>query len=32
VKFYREIIDRRPALLDERFKVHAKIIEEFKAR
>jgi pilus assembly protein CpaF len=27
--FYREIIDRRPALLDERLKVHAKIIEEF---
>jgi pilus assembly protein CpaF len=28
-KFYREIMDRRPALLDERLKVHAKIIEEF---
>jgi pilus assembly protein CpaF len=27
--FYRDIIDRRPALLDERLKVHAKIIEEF---
>ena len=29
MKFYREIIDRRPVLLDERLKVHAKIIEEF---
>ncbi len=28
-KFFREIMDRRPALLDERLKVHAKIIEEF---
>ncbi len=27
--FYREIIDKRPALLDERLKVHAQIIEEF---
>jgi pilus assembly protein CpaF len=27
--FYRDIIDRRPALLDERLKVHAQIIDEF---
>jgi pilus assembly protein CpaF len=27
--FYSDIIDRRPALLDERLKVHAKIIDEF---
>jgi pilus assembly protein CpaF len=27
--FYREAIDRRPALLDERLKVHSQIIEEF---
>src|SRR5215475_10797108 len=27
--FYRELIDRRPLLLDERLKVHAKIIDEF---
>jgi pilus assembly protein CpaF len=27
--FYRDAIDRRPALLDERLKVHGQIIEEF---
>jgi pilus assembly protein CpaF len=27
--FNREIIDRRPALLDERLKVHGRIVEEF---
>src|SRR5437016_3469470 len=27
--FYRELIDRRPALLDEKLKVHARIIDEF---
>jgi pilus assembly protein CpaF len=27
--FYRELMDRRPRLLDERLKVHAKIIDEF---
>src|SRR5712692_3422022 len=26
--FYRELIDRRPALLDEKLKVHARIIDE----
>src|SRR5438309_10964401 len=28
-KFYQEIIDRRPALLDEKLKIHAQIIDEF---
>src|SRR6266571_289159 len=28
-KFYREVIERRPALLDEKLKVHARIIDEF---
>jgi pilus assembly protein CpaF len=28
-EFYREVIDRRPALLDEKLKVHARIIDEF---
>jgi pilus assembly protein CpaF len=28
-KFYQEIIARRPALLDEKLKVHAQIIDEF---
>src|SRR6266567_1796992 len=28
-KFYRELIERRPALIDERLKVHARIIDEF---
>ena len=27
--FYREVIERRPALLDEKLKVHARIIDEF---
>ena len=27
--FYRDLIDRRPALLDERLKLHARIIDEF---
>jgi pilus assembly protein CpaF len=27
--FYREVIARRPALLDEKLKVHARIIDEF---
>jgi pilus assembly protein CpaF len=27
--FYRDVIDRRPVLLDERLKVHAQIIDEF---
>jgi pilus assembly protein CpaF len=27
--FYREIIERRPALLDEKLKIHARIIDEF---
>jgi pilus assembly protein CpaF len=27
--FYRELIDRRPALLDERLKLHARIVDEF---
>jgi pilus assembly protein CpaF len=27
--FYRDVIDRRPALIDERLKVHAQIIDEF---
>jgi pilus assembly protein CpaF len=28
-KFYQEVIDRRPALLDEKLKIHAQIIDEF---
>src|SRR5437899_3538231 len=28
-QFYRDLIDRRPALLDEKLKVHARIIDEF---
>jgi len=28
-QFYRELIDRRPALLDEKLKLHARIIDEF---
>jgi pilus assembly protein CpaF len=28
-KIYREIIDRRPALLDEKLKLHTRIIDEF---
>src|SRR5437762_5035016 len=28
-KFYRELIDQRPALIDEKLKVHARIIDEF---
>src|SRR6266566_3093818 len=27
--FYREVIERRPALLDEKLKIHARIIDEF---
>jgi pilus assembly protein CpaF len=27
--FYRELIDRRPALLDERLKLHERIVDEF---
>jgi pilus assembly protein CpaF len=27
--FYRDLIDRRPALLDERLKLHAQIVDEF---
>src|SRR5712691_2341028 len=27
--FYRELIERRPALLDERLKLHARIVDEF---
>jgi pilus assembly protein CpaF len=27
--FYRELIDQRPALLDEKLKLHARIIDEF---
>ena len=27
--FYRDLIDRRPALLDEKLKLHARIIDEF---
>ena len=29
MKFYQELIDRRPALLDEKLKLHAQIIDEF---
>src|SRR5213078_2145529 len=28
-KFYRELIERRPALIDEKLKLHARIIDEF---
>ncbi len=28
-KFYGELIERRPALLDERLKLHARIVDEF---
>ena len=28
-QFYRDLIDRRPALLDEKLKLHARIIDEF---
>src|SRR5712671_4435068 len=28
-RFYRDLIDRRPALLDEKLKLHARIIDEF---
>src|SRR4029077_9238660 len=28
-EFYRELTDRRPALLDERLKLHARIVDEF---
>src|SRR5207248_6038198 len=28
-KFYRELIERRPALLDVKLKLHARIIDEF---
>src|ERR1700751_1041207 len=27
--FYQELIDKRPALLDEKLKLHTKIIDEF---
>src|SRR6266849_2473389 len=27
--FYRELIEQRPALLDEKLKLHARIIDEF---
>ena len=29
MKFYQELIDRRPVLLDEKLKLHARIIDEF---
>ncbi len=29
VDYYRELIERRPALLDERLKLHARIVDEF---
>jgi pilus assembly protein CpaF len=29
LKFYQELIDRRPALLDQKLKLHARIIDEF---
>src|SRR5438309_6547845 len=28
-QFYRELIDKRPALIDERLKLHTRIIDEF---
>src|SRR5215813_8589064 len=28
-RFYRELIEQRPALIDERLKLHARIIDEF---
>src|SRR5437868_7345282 len=28
-QFYRDLIDRRPALLDEKLKLHARVIDEF---
>ena len=28
-KFYKDLIERRPALLDEKLKLHARIIDEF---
>src|SRR6266436_221552 len=28
-QFYRDLIDRRPALIDEKLKLHARIIDEF---
>src|SRR4051794_22680356 len=28
-QFYRELIDRRPALLEEKLKLHTRIIDEF---
>jgi pilus assembly protein CpaF len=27
--FYKDLIDRRPALLEEKLKLHARIIDEF---
>jgi pilus assembly protein CpaF len=28
-RFYRELVDQRPALIDEKLKLHARIIDEF---